>query len=203
MTISNPATDAIGQSTATLKVDGDNSVSDIYFAIRTTGAYGDGDGADIRAGNGAVFAKSMPNISRQYCLATGLEPSTQYYWGATTASPGDLFARSVNSRSSIRSAPILGDDEVLLSINPVFGPATAQEATVEERSSAIWSAATITAAIAAMVWLDIPVDSTMTLAMAIGVMAIGESVVIGGSFTTKASPLEELSDIIHPGVLRL
>jgi hypothetical protein len=80
--LANPETDSIGQQCAVMKVDGDNTASDMYFAIRTTGPYASTDGALIRAGTDSVFTVQLSNISRVYSLVTSVAAGTQFYWGA-------------------------------------------------------------------------------------------------------------------------
>jgi hypothetical protein len=82
MALANPTQDSIGQRCVVMKLDGDHTASDVYFAIRTTGPYAVTDGDIIRSGAGAVATDSQPNISRVYSLAVGLDADTTHYWGA-------------------------------------------------------------------------------------------------------------------------
>lgn len=100
MALSNPATDTIGQKCATLKVTGDNdTVEDtVYFAVRTTGPYVIGDGADIRSGVGSVATAQQPNITRIYALIVDLESDLTHYWGAVKAT-GDAVVASFTTQA--------------------------------------------------------------------------------------------------------
>jgi hypothetical protein len=95
MALSNPTNDGVGQQCATLKVTGDNDPTEdtVYYAVRTTGPYVVGDGPDIRSGVGAVATAQQPNMTRIYALFTGLESSTEHYWGAVKAT-GDAVVSS-------------------------------------------------------------------------------------------------------------
>lgn len=98
MSLSDPSTDSVGQQCCVMKVTGDNDPVDliVYFAIRTTGPYGIGDGQLVRDGTGSVFTAQHPNISRVYALAIDLDPDTQHSWGAVL-STGDVVGATFNT----------------------------------------------------------------------------------------------------------
>lgn len=80
MPLSDSATDSIGQRCAVMKCYGDTAGGSAHFAYRTSGPFGSSDGATIRSTASALLANSP---GRLYNMVHGLEPSTQYYWGAT------------------------------------------------------------------------------------------------------------------------
>ena len=76
-------TDSIGQRCAVMKALGNETGGQMHFVVRTSGPYGVSDGALIRSGSEEVtFWISVANMARQSVLVTGLEPATDYYWGA-------------------------------------------------------------------------------------------------------------------------
>lgn len=72
--------DAVGESSAVLRVSGDEAGGTIYYAVRRWG-YGFGDQADVKSGTGADWHGSGPNGSRVSISSTGLTDGTTMHVG--------------------------------------------------------------------------------------------------------------------------
>lgn len=107
MPLSNPVSDGVGQRCVIMKVTGDLAAGNIYYAIRTSGPYLTSDGATIRSGAGAVFTAQLPNISRQYALAVGLDSGTVHYWGAVLDSGLAVAAQFTTDLDALEESNVI------------------------------------------------------------------------------------------------
>lgn len=81
MPLTMPAYDGLAPTGVVLKVASDTPGGQLHYAIRTSGAYGPGDGDAIRNGTGAVWTKSGAHVHIGAEVANGLTPEQLYYFG--------------------------------------------------------------------------------------------------------------------------
>ena len=79
--VTNPAVDAIGETTCVVRASGDDDVGTMFFALRNTGAYGSSEQTAVRNGTGADWFGNDANAWRTGLAASGLDPNDVYYLG--------------------------------------------------------------------------------------------------------------------------
>ena len=97
---------AVGQTTAILRVSGDNAAGTIYAAVRPTTKYLSTDQTAVRLGTGAHWFENLENAYYRSFVISGLTPGTSYWYGTyrDTGSVTPVLSQSFVTASELPEA---------------------------------------------------------------------------------------------------
>jgi len=106
--VTDPTIDGIGETTAVVRASGDDAPGTMYFALRTSGAYGSGEQNNVRNGTGAAWYGNDANSWRTSLVAFGLTDNTLYYLGVFVDDGADSPVVGTSFTSKSLLAPATG-----------------------------------------------------------------------------------------------